>query len=263
MSEPEITLFHSLTSVCSQKVRLTLAELGLGFTSHVMDLKKGDQFAPDYLKLNPNAVVPTLIDGTQVFLDSNTIMQHLCARNAAHPLSAATAYCKALCSEWFEHAAQFHVAIYAITYVSVNRGKLLALLPEQREQRYQNIPDPVRSAKLRQIVEGGFDSAPVRNALGTLNDILPKLQTASRSHRWLTGDSATLADFAMFPFVHRLHLLGFDQLWDEGDLARWHCDMMQRPSFQSAIGTIVPASAIDNFAAAGKAAWPQLDARFN
>lgn len=263
MSEPGITLYHSLTSVCSQKVRLTLAELDLGFKSRVMDLKKGDQFAPDYLNLNPNAVVPTLVDGTQVVLQSNTIMQYLCAHNPAHPLSAATANYKELCSEWFERADRFHVAIHAITYVSVNREKLLALTPEQREQRYQNIPDPVRSAKLRQIVDNGFDSAPLLAALETLHDILPKLQTATRSHRWLTGDSSTLADFAIFPFVHRLHLLGFDQLWEEGNLARWHGDMMQRPSFQTAIGRVVPASAIDNFAASGKAAWPQLGARFN
>ncbi|WP_306261149.1 glutathione S-transferase family protein [Pararhizobium sp. IMCC21322] len=263
MSEPEITLYHSLTSVCSQKVRLTLAELGLGFQSRVMDLKKGDQFAPDYLKLNPNAVVPTLIDGTQVVLNSNTILQHLCARNAAHPLSTATVDRQELCSQWFERADRLHVAIHAITYVSVNREKLLALSPEQREQRYQNIPDPVRSARLRRIVDDGFESAPVLAALETLNEILPKLQTALRGYRCLTGDRATLADFAMFPFVHRLHLLGFDPLWEEGNLARWHGDMMQRPSFQTAIRTVVPASATDNFAASGKAAWPQLGVRFN
>lgn len=263
MPKPEITLYHSLTSVCSQKVRLTLAELGLGFESRVMDLKKGDQFAPDYLKLNPNAVVPTLIDDTQVVLHSNAIMQHLCALKADHPISAATLDNKELCSEWFERADRFHVAIHAITYVSVNREKLLALSPEQREQRYQSIPDPVRSAKLRQIVDDGFDSAPVIAALETLNAILPKLQTAIRSNKWLNGDHATLTDFAIFPFVHRLHLLGFDPLWEEGELARWHSDMMQRSSFQTAIGTIVPASAIDTFAAAGKTAWPQLRARFN
>lgn len=263
MSETGITLYHSLTSVCSQKVRLALAELGLGFDSRVMDLKKGDQFALDYLHLNPNAVVPTLIDGTLVVLQSNTIMQYLCAQNPAHPLSAATENRNELCSEWFERADRFHIAIHAITYVSVNREKLLALSPEQREQRYQNIPDPLRSAKLRQIVDDGFHSAPVLAALETLNDILPKLQTVTRSYRWLTGDRATLADFAMFPFVHRLHLLGFDQLWEAGSLSRWHGDMMQRPSFQTAIGTVVPASAIANFAASGRAAWPQLGARFN
>lgn len=263
MSESGITLYHSLTSVCSQKVRLTLAELSLGFDNQVVDLKKGEQFAPDYLTLNPNAVVPTLVDGTQVVLQSNTIMQYLCAHHPVHPLSAATENRNELCSEWFEHADRFHVAIHSITYVSVNREKLLALSPEQREQRYENIPDPTRSAKLRQIVDDGFDSAPVLAALETLNDILPKLQSATRSHRWLTGDRATLADFAIFPFVHRLHLLGFDQLWEEGSLARWHGDMMQRPSFYTAIGTVVPASAIDNFAASGKVAWPQLGARFN
>lgn len=261
MAHHRLTLYHSLTSVCSQKVRLTLAELDLGFESRVMDLKKGDQFAPDYLKLNPNAVVPTLMDDAQVVLQSNTIMQHLCALNPQHRLSSATANNAPACSVWFERADRFHIAIHAITYVSVNRKKLLALPPEQLEQRLQNIPDPVRSIKLRQIVEDGFASAPVSAALETLGEILPQLQTATRAHEWLAGDHATLADLAIFPFVHRLHHLGFGELWAEGDLARWHKAMMQRPSFQTAIEAVVPASAIENFAAAGQIAWSQLRAR--
>ncbi len=235
----------------------------MGFESRVLDLKKGDQFAPDYLKLNPNAVVPTLLVDGHVVLQSNTIMQHLCALDPQHPFSSATADHAGACPLWFERAARFHIAIHAITYVSVNRKKLLALPTEQLEQRFRNIPDPVRSVKLRQIVEDGFESAPVSAALETLGDILPQLQKATRTSRWLTGDHLTLVDLAMFPFVHRLHLLGFDQLWAGGDLTSWHRDMMQRPGFQTAIAAVVPPSAIENFAAAGQLAWPQLRARLH
>ena len=233
----------------------------MGFDSRVLDLKRGDQFAPDYLKLNLNAVVPTLMDDDHVVLQSNTIMQHLCVLNPQHPLSSATADNAAACSVWFKRADHFHTAIHAITYVCVNRAKLLALPPEQLEKRFRNIPDPVRSIKLRQIVEDGFDSAPVSAALETLGEILPQLEAATQAHEWLAGDHATLADLAIFPFVHRLDLLGFEQLWGEGDLARWHKAMMQRPSFQIAVGAVVPASALENFAAAGQIAWPQIRVR--
>lgn len=262
MSDYRFTLYHSLTSVCSQKVRLTLAELGLGYDSRVMDLKKGDQFSADYLKLNPAAVVPTLINEDRVVLQSNTIMRRLCAFMPEHPLSVATADNGRSCGNWLDRADQFHVAIHAITYVCVNRRGLLNLSPEQLEQRFQNIPDPVRATRLRQIVKDGFESAPVKAALETLAEILPLLQTSARRHRWLTGDRVTLADFAMFPFVHRLHLLGFDQLSAHGDLARWHSNLMQLPSFETAIGSVVPARTRDNFAACGRTAWPQLGTVF-
>ena len=54
-----LTLYHGRTSVCSVKVRLALAKKGVAFDSRLLTLS-GDQFDPDYMKLNPNAVVPTL-----------------------------------------------------------------------------------------------------------------------------------------------------------------------------------------------------------
>ena len=50
-------LYHNGLSTCSQKVRMVLAEKQLPFESHIMDLQRGDQFQPDYVKLNPGALV--------------------------------------------------------------------------------------------------------------------------------------------------------------------------------------------------------------
>jgi hypothetical protein len=55
-----LELYHGTTSVCAQKARLTLAEKGLEWESHLMALN-GDQLDPAYLKLNSNGVVPTLV----------------------------------------------------------------------------------------------------------------------------------------------------------------------------------------------------------
>jgi len=55
-----LELYHSVNSVCAQKVRMALAEKGVACQEHLMKLN-GDQFEPTYLKLNPNGVVPTLI----------------------------------------------------------------------------------------------------------------------------------------------------------------------------------------------------------
>jgi glutathione S-transferase len=258
MTQSNLTLFHSLTSVCSQKVRLTLAELELEFESRVMDLKQGDQFAPDYLVLNPNGVVPTLLDGRHVVLHSNDIMQHLCRSKPDHPFSQATAGASEHCALWFERADRFHLAIHAITYVSVNRERLMALSPEQLEQRFRNIPDVDRSKRLREIVDKGFRSVPVQTATETTTELLSYLQSTTHRQRWLAGDRLSLADLAMFPFVHRLHLLGFDALWKDSNLARWHQEIMQRPAFNIAISRLVPDAANRNFARAGQIAWPHL-----
>ena len=70
-------LYHGITSVCSVKVRIGLAEIGLHYDSIVLDLPNGDQHDPDYLKLNPSGVVPTLVDGDLVLVESSLILEYL------------------------------------------------------------------------------------------------------------------------------------------------------------------------------------------
>jgi len=59
------------------KVALYLEEAGLPFEPVAVDTRKGDQFAPDFLKLNPNAKVPLIVDGDTVVFDSNAILLYL------------------------------------------------------------------------------------------------------------------------------------------------------------------------------------------
>jgi len=78
-----IALYHNDMSVCAQKVRLTLAEKQLSWESHHLDLRAGDQQNPEYLKLNPNAVVPGLVDDGAVIIESTVICQY-CTRARDH-----------------------------------------------------------------------------------------------------------------------------------------------------------------------------------
>ena len=50
-----LELYHGTTSVCAQKVRLTLAEKGVEWQSHLLELN-GDHLTPEYLQINPNGV---------------------------------------------------------------------------------------------------------------------------------------------------------------------------------------------------------------
>jgi hypothetical protein len=69
-----IELYHFGFSTCSQKVRLVLAEKGLGFESHEVNLMAGGQHDPAYVKLNPKHVVPTLVHDGRVFVESSLII---------------------------------------------------------------------------------------------------------------------------------------------------------------------------------------------
>jgi GST-like protein len=59
------------------KVALFLEEAGLPYEAIAVDTRKGDQFAPDFVKLNPNAKVPVIDDNGTVVFDSNAILLYL------------------------------------------------------------------------------------------------------------------------------------------------------------------------------------------
>ena len=72
-----IELYHNDMSVCAQKVRFALAEKQLSWESHHLNLRAGDQQQPEYLKLNANALVPTLVDNGTVIIESTVINEYL------------------------------------------------------------------------------------------------------------------------------------------------------------------------------------------
>ena len=59
------------------KVALLLEELEIPYEAIPVDTRKGEQFKPEYLAINPNAKAPTIVDGDAVVFDSNAILLYL------------------------------------------------------------------------------------------------------------------------------------------------------------------------------------------
>ena len=69
--------FHYNAAPNPMKVALLLEELGLPYEPVPVDTRRGQQFDPDFLKINPNAKVPAIVDGEAVIFDSNAILLYL------------------------------------------------------------------------------------------------------------------------------------------------------------------------------------------
>ena len=95
-----IELYHHGSSVCAAKVRLVLAEKGLEWKSHYVDILKGDQFSADYMKLNPKAVVPTLVHNGYPIVESTVICEYLDEVFPDLPLKPVTARDRAEMRLW-------------------------------------------------------------------------------------------------------------------------------------------------------------------
>lgn len=59
------------------KVALFLEEAGLDYEPVAVDTRRGEQFRPEFLAINPNAKVPAIADGDAIVFDSNAILLYL------------------------------------------------------------------------------------------------------------------------------------------------------------------------------------------
>lgn len=72
-----IQLYESPTSSNCQRVKIVLEEKKLPYQSVRIDLKKGEQKHPDFLKINPYGKVPAIVDGDTVVYESCIIAEYL------------------------------------------------------------------------------------------------------------------------------------------------------------------------------------------
>ncbi len=63
------------------KVALLLEELALPYEPIPVDTRKGEQFDPEFLSVNPNGKVPAIIDGDTTVFDSNAILLYLAEKS--------------------------------------------------------------------------------------------------------------------------------------------------------------------------------------
>ena len=80
------TLFTYWRSQAAFRVRIALRIKGRAMEKVTLDLLAGDQFAADYRKLNPEGVVPTLIDDGAPLVQSLAILEYLDEKYPDPPL---------------------------------------------------------------------------------------------------------------------------------------------------------------------------------
>ncbi|KAF5200691.1 Glutathione s-transferase [Thalictrum thalictroides] len=94
-SSTKIVLYSFWQSSCSWRVRFALNLKGLDYEYKAVDLTKGEQFSPEFERLNPLHFVPVLTDGDLIVSDSFAILLYLEEKYPQHPLLPADAKLKA------------------------------------------------------------------------------------------------------------------------------------------------------------------------
>jgi glutathione S-transferase len=256
-------LYHNPVSTCSQKVRLVLAEKELDYESHKIDLLKGEQHSPEYVKINPNHVVPTLINDAAVLFESTLINEYLDDAFPARPMRPADPVARHAMRLWVRESDERLAPIAGFLILAVGtRHVVLAKSSEEREAGLAAIADPVKRAKRASLIEYGVQAPEFEPVLKSFIDHLDRMEAGLSEKKWLSGAEYGLADAATFPYVLRLMQLGMEKLFARdvrARVGRWFDAACKRPSYESAITSNLPAPLIESLRRHGEEAWPEIE----
>lgn len=162
-----MTLYDMPLSGNCHKVRLLLSFLSLPYQTRSVDLLGGEQRSPDYLKLNPFGQVPVLDDDGLLVRDSQAILVYLAKRYGGEQWWPDDAYRLAQIAAWLSTAAN-----------EIFNGP----------------------AMLRVHHKFGRD-IDVSKAQHTAEKVLNIIDRHLQSRDWLAGESVSLADLAIYPYL--------------------------------------------------------------
>ena len=201
-AQRSIQLYDFASSPNCQRVKVVLAEKNLPYESIPVDLRKGDQKKPDFLKLNPYGKVPVIIDGATVLYESLMINEYLEEKYPEPPLMPTDPAKK----------AKIRILIdYGISHLDSPYQKIR--IESMKDEKERN----------RETIE---------NAKKELQSLLQRFERELGEQPYLAGDFSLL-DAALVPRFLRLE--GFGVLPDPAlpQLGKWLERMKQRPSMRA------------------------------
>jgi glutathione S-transferase len=233
-----LVLHHAWRSSASRRVRLCLAEKGLEFESHVVDMMNMEHHSPEYLKINPNGVIPTLIleDGRSLH-ESGTICEYLDEAYPAPPLRPADPYGRAVMRNWIRHVDERIGNLIVFNWVHSLAKTAAKWSDEELAERLKKVPSKERQEAWMRAARKPYTEEERGAARGRLVAILDRMEETMRQTRWLAGDAYSIADIAVVPFVKRIdEEIAPEEMTAQRHpkVAAWWAAIQARPAFAQA-----------------------------
>jgi glutathione S-transferase len=180
-------LFHSPYSQHARRVLSLLIEAGLEFQLRHVAMEKGEHMSPEYLAINPNHQVPTLLDGDIKIHESNAILRYLCVKHALNDWYPSDLTQRAVVEQWLDwNQCRLSPAVVDIVLNSVFLG------------------------------ESG-DKAAIERGRMRLQELEPMIEHGLAGRAFLAGARPTIADLSLASSVFQL---GFARITPAGEHTR-------------------------------------------
>jgi glutathione S-transferase len=228
-----LELYHGGLTTCSKQVRHCLREKGLEYRSRFVELWRYENLSPDYLKLNPNGVVPTLVHDGVAIINSFCINEYIEDVFPDPPLRPADPVKRARMRYWAWTADDLHHSTARLSYAHMMQAKIRELSEADQKFMLAHTPVPDRRERWRALIERGYSAGEMQEALDNVIFGFGRMDQELGAHGpWLAGATFSLADISMAAIVHRMTELYPDKLGRDAfpRLNDWWVRLLGRPA---------------------------------
>jgi len=228
-------LYNAPQSTCSQRVRFVLNAKGQAFAEEKLDLLAGDQLRPEYLKLNPNGVVPTLDHDGRIVTDSSVIVEYLDevvpdSSNFTPRDPVKRAAMRSLMRFIDEMpAAAVRVPTFNLAFLprfaAMSEDEFIAFAESK----------PLRKEFMLAMGRKGFPQKEMDSAMTRLRRSYERMDESIKDSGgpWLLGKDITLADVSVMPAIVRMADLDRESDWaDLPRVVKWYELIRAEPAFK-------------------------------
>lgn len=226
------TLYNAPQSTCSQRVRFVLNAKKLPFAEVKLNLLEGDQLKPEYLKLNPNGVVPTLDHDGSIVTDSTVITEYLDEVFPGDSFTPEDALMRARMRALMHFAdempaASVRVPTYNLAFLprfaAMSREEFVALAESK----------PLRREFMLTMGQTGFPKSEMDAALSRLRRSYERMdrEIGASGGPWLLGKEITLADVAIMPALVRMNDLNLADWQDLPRVINWFNNIREHSAY--------------------------------
>ena len=198
-----LRIWGRTNSVNVQKVLWCCAELEIAYERVDAGMQFGVVTTPDYLALNPNALIPTIEEDGVVLWESNVIVRYLASRHGEGSLCPAGVRTRFAAEKWMDWQAT--------TLWPAFRAAFMGLVRTPPEKR---------------------DHAAIATAQQETSRVLVALDQQLAKTRFVAGENLTMGDIPVGASIHRCFALGTKPEEFPG-VARWYEELTERAGYRA------------------------------
>lgn len=235
-----LQLYHYEPSANSMKPLLCLAEKGIPYESHYVDLHNFEQHSEAFVALNPNGQVPVLIHNGAVITESTVINEYLDEVFPGTRLVPQDPLTRARMRIWNKFVDEYFCPALSRIGWSVLVPKIAARLKSgELEEALKKVPLEEQRRKWLTAATESFTPEELSDARRQVSVSVERMENILRGSQWLAGDEYSLADVNTYSMAAGVPRLIPEAMNDETSPRSidWLQRMNARPAVQAALAT--------------------------